>query len=215
MTEPPKQPSTQEQQPTAQDYEVAAEIAVALATTNPTAHAIGLILLPLIPLDILHAPDGHNHAAAIAAVVARKVVEDRPTRTPAQPAEASVDTLEDKLMRGMYATAALERLAEGYRQGKLDEAIQAEDRFFAQHQEAEQRRIVAREKRDAAIAKHGNILGWHHLNQTKTHRPSHLAAHRKNFDPMHPPKSTGGLPGFLPGCDCEAGPPWPNAEMLN
>lgn len=95
------------------------------------------------------------------------------------------------------------------------EAVRREPRYFGQHASAIELRQGAAIRTDRAVDLYGRLLNWQHLNPTADPRPHHLAADGKNWDPSRGvPVSTGALPGALPYCGCEWGPPRRGAEML-
>jgi hypothetical protein len=102
--------------------------------------------------------------------------------------------------RGEPASAALPRLA------KL------EFRYFRQHYEANQQRIIAASAVDGAVFRWGPVLGWKAVNDSRTSAEC-KAADGKNFLASSPPAI--GYPGTVhPHCRCYPVPPFRGAALL-
>lgn len=88
----------------------------------------------------------------------------------------------------------------------LRRAIEREQRLFAQHLEAQERRADRAVEVDKAAARHGALLGWYATLDSKT-TVECRAAHGKNFLIDRPPAI--GWPGTLHAgfCRCRPGPP--------
>lgn len=95
----------------------------------------------------------------------------------------------------------------------LQAAIRSEGKNLALHLQANKRRDAAEQAEKAAIELYGAIAGWHH-GDPREPRPTHLAAHGKNFRLGTIPISTGAKPGALPGCTCSIVAPYENGEIL-
>ncbi len=209
-TRPAEQPPQEEEQSTTEE-KVAALIAAILAGTivvpNPLL-AIAQALLALIPTGIPAAL-----GARISADTARLVLTDQPSVTRGLTA-SSAASRDNLLYRARYGIAVVGRLVKKVRSVEdLPDALADERPNFEAHKAASQRRTAAALMVDAAIALHGTTLGWIH-GHPKEPRPSHKAAHRRNFDARRIPASTGAYPGQLPNCTCTVSAPIPGARML-
>ena len=193
--------------------------ALLAANTGFSPLAVATELLVLLPVPLLTLP---VLAASLTGEVALLVVRDVPK--PAGRPNGQLGAYADELVyRAMYGVNALKRLVDAAigpeegRQGRIERALSVEPSYFRAHKAAAEQRAKGRVFNDAAAERFGsNVLSWIHTERATTHRPSHEAAHGKNYRVDSPPKATEGmLPGMALHCDCLAGPPIPGAEILS
>lgn len=116
---------------------------------------------------------------------------------------------------GFYAVKAAQRIGQGLQGGTLPDAVLSEQHNFLRHADAQLTRSLGWDVNRGMAERYGNILSWHHLNIAKTHRPSHVLAHGRNYRVDSFPRTTfGALPGMEPNCDCVPGPPIAGAPLL-
>lgn len=200
---------TEERQAT--EEEIAAAIAAVLAgavVLPPGVAPVGAIAFLLRGLP--GAPD-----ASVSRAVARLVAGDLPS-LPGRTGVLRRAYVDNLLYRAYYALTALRRVTGALGEGEeLRDALSKEAAYFEAHKAASKQRERGARLNDAAAERFGPLLSWVHLGTAKTHRPSHLSAHGKNYLVDRPPESTdGALPAMAPHCDCIAGPPIPGAELL-
>lgn len=122
--------------------------------------------------------------------------------------------IENLIHRAHFAIEATRRVTQRVVAGKgVGQAIRMEARNFARHLQANKQRDMAERMELSAMERYGPIGGWHH-GDPKEPRPSHLAAHGKNYVLGTVPLSTGAKPGAEPGCTCSIVAPYENGEML-
>lgn len=122
--------------------------------------------------------------------------------------------VENLIHRARYAIEATRRVTERVVGGRsVAQAVRMEARPFAQHLEANKRRDAVQSMEDGARELYGEYGGWHH-GDPKEPRPSHKAAHGKNYRLGTIPTSTGAKPGALPGCTCSIVAPFEGADIL-
>jgi hypothetical protein len=202
---PPKQPSATEE-------EIAAAIALILsgavvpASLPPVEVIAGLLLLiPGLPDEARESP--------VTERIARLVVGEgiTPNEATGSVRRAYQDNLAHAAHYAVNATKRVgTRLAEG---DGLKAAFEGEARPFAQHLDANRRRLAGARMVEAAAELHGPLLGWRHGHPNEP-RPQHLAADGANFRVGSVPASTGALPGVLPGCTCTVVSPHENGRIL-
>jgi hypothetical protein len=211
-------------QPQPQNAEVAAAVAaLLLAPQPPSVPLVAAALLPALPGWILALPE----LAAEVAEEAAKAMLGTPLPAPPEPSDGTLVArakLENLLLRAYYGLSAARRLAQAVRgpsdtsaRERLRKALRAESSYLSAHQSARKRNLEAASRMDAAVERHGPVLGWFHgvAGQPADPRPNHVAADGASFDTRRgPPVSTGAWPSSLPGCTCRAGPPRAGARML-
>lgn len=120
----------------------------------------------------------------------------------------------DLYYRAAYVLAATGRIQEAMADGKtVQQAVADEARWQAAHEQARRGRLDAAAKVAAAASTHGNLLGWN-LDPDLNNEIECILADGNNFY-----ADTGtviGWPGSVhPRCGCYAGPPHPNAGMVD
>jgi len=91
-------------------------------------------------------------------------------------------------------------------------ALAAEKTYLGQHVAASAQRVQAASAVDGMAAKHGDLLGWNTVKDSRTTAECYEAA-GKNFHAARPPAI--GFPGAThPNCRCYPGPPHPGAKVL-
>lgn len=98
-------------------------------------------------------------------------------------------------------------------QKALDEALEAERRYYEQHEKARKERQKTAAQVQTAADVFGPLLGWY-LNPLLNNEAECIAANGNNFYAV---KGTVlGLPGSVhSGCGCYAGPPHDGGRMVN
>jgi hypothetical protein len=209
VTEARQQTPPQQSSPTAE--EIAAAIALilsgAVVPSRPPVEVIAglLALIPGLPDEVRESP--------VTERVARLVLRDRiaPNDATGSVRRAYQDNLAHAAHYAVNATKRVaQRLAEG---DGLKAAFEGEARPFAQHLDANRRRIAGARMVEAAAELHGPLLGWRHGHPTEP-RPTHVAADGANFRVGSVPAATGALPGVLPGCTCVPVAPFENGREL-
>jgi len=88
-----------------------------------------------------------------------------------------------------------------------------ENRYFGQHIQAAQQRVLAASKIDGLRYRYGDVLGWYARMDSDKTTPECRAANGKNFSALKPPKI--GWPGLVHvNCRCEPGKPFRDGKML-
>jgi hypothetical protein len=210
VTETRSRPEKQSSQAPTEE-EIAAAIALILAgtvtTPRPPVEVIAglLALIPGLPDEARESPVRER--------VARLVLRDRiaPNDATGSVRRAYQDNLAHA---AHYAVNATKRVAAKLAEGDgLKAAFEGEARPFAQHLDANRRRLAGARMVEAAAELHGPLLGWRH-GHPKEPRPAHKAADGANFRVGSVPASTGALPGVLPGCTCTVVSPHENGRIL-
>lgn len=194
---PPKQ--KQKQEPQRSDEELIAIIAGAIAI-GASAQASATTLSPLIgiPTSILF--------PVWKLALSRPAKFGPPPDTGVPNAATEAGRLE-ATYRAQYVLAASRRVQAAVRAGTAQaDAMQAEQRFYAQHLEAVVGRAKAAGQVDAMAKRHGDLLGWYAKMDARTSAEC-KAANGKNFNAsVRPPI---GYPGSVhPDCRCKAGKPY-------
>lgn len=198
--QPPQQPEGNA------DAVAAAAIAALILAPQPlTVPVMATALLPVMPGWILALPE---LAADVAEGAAALTLADPPSLLPGAGELELRASLENLLLRGFYAIAAVRRLAQAVRdpsgtpaRERLSKALTAERRHLTAHIDARAKNLEGARKTDRARELYGDVLSWNH-GETRTPsdpRLDHVSADGKNFDVTRgPPVSTGAWPGVLP-----------------
>lgn len=219
----PEELSGAEDTGSSSNTEVAATVAALLIDGGGAASvgAVANALLLAVPAFALASP-------AIAVEVSRQAAELVLTDPPKIDAGGGTFKrragLENVVMRGFYGVAATRRLSKALRgpadtstRQRLAAALRAERSYLTAHNNARRRNLAGAEATDRARQLYGHDVTWNHgaLGQPAEPRPLHVAADGKAWDLRRGvPRSTGALPGVLPGCTCAWGPPRPGAQTL-
>jgi hypothetical protein len=123
--------------------------------------------------------------------------------------------------RSAFFVAAAHRIQDGLagaasrgepRAEALDRLAETESRYFGQHFEANQGRIMAGSAIDGAAYRWGKVLGWQSVHDART-SPECKAADGRNFLAAIPPAI--GYPGTVhPHCRCHPVAPFRGAPLL-
>lgn len=200
-------------QPTTQaDQKRIGELAVALGAGS-AATAAPLVLAVLVPLGIRR---------AIAIRVLTLIFSVPPSNVAGFGVAGRVAQRQAATYRAAYLLAAARRVeaarAKAQAMGRtqrdaVDEAMTAEDRYYALQRAAEEKRARAAADTDFAAATMGPTLGWYATLDDRTSRECRVA-HGGTFTPSAPPAI--GLPGAVhPHCRCRPGPAIPGAVSVN
>lgn len=199
-----QQPPPQQPEGNADAVAAAAIAALILAPQPLTVPVMATALLPVMPGWILALPE---LAADVAEGAAALTLADPPSLLPGAGELELRASLENLLLRGFYAIAAVRRLSAAVRgpsgtpRERLSRALTAERRHLAAHMEARAKNLEGARSMDRARELYGNVLSWNH-GETRTPsdpRLDHVGADGKNFDVTRgPPVSTGAWPGVLP-----------------
>jgi hypothetical protein len=212
VTETRQQTPPQQSSQASLEEEIAAAIALilsgAVVPSRPPVEVIAglLLLIPGLPDEA--------RESSVTERVARLVV--REGITPNEGTGSVRRAYQDNLAHAAhYAVNATKRVGMRLADGDgLKAAFEGEARPFAQHLDANRRRLAGARMVEAAAELHGPLLGWRH-GHPKEPRPAHKAADGANFRVGSVPASTGALPGVLPGCTCTVVSPHENGRILS
>ena len=117
------------------------------------------------------------------------------------------------LRRAAYIPTSMKRIEGALARGdSAEEAVIPEHRYFAQHVQAAQQRVLSAEKIDGLRWRYGDVLGWYAYPDGKVTAECR-DANGKNFRADVPPRI--GWPGFVHvNCRCYPGRPHRRGVML-
>lgn len=198
--------------PSQADQKRIGELAVALGAGS-AATAAPLALAVLLPLGIRR---------VIVLRLLTLVFSVSPSNVAGFGAAGRAAQRQAALYRAAYVLAAARRVeaarakaqATGGNQGDaIDQAMSAEDQYYAQQRAAEQNRGKAAADTDFAAAMFGPTLRWVATLDERTSRECRVA-HGGTYTAAAPPAI--GLPGSVhPHCRCRPGPAIPGAVSVN
>ncbi len=198
--------------PSRSDQRLAAEITAVLATAVTAAAIVAALRSSLKAAGIA--------GSTLQAVAAMVLGRGHTAPEPLGPAGRYVASL-NVMRSGAFFLAACRRVQRDVNTARskgepvmaaLQDALRAEQRYFAQHAEASDRRVQAATAVDSAASVHGNLLGWNAVKDSRTTAECYAADH-KNFRADRPPLI--GYPGAThPMCRCFPSAPFEGAPLI-
>lgn len=208
---PPQSPPGQQQPPPADSH------LIGLIVTALAAYGTVKALTTALKAPFKAAGIGGAALSAVAALVLSQPREAVKGNGPAQ----RWATRANLARRAAFFLAAARRVQQAARAarskgepatGAIRDALATERGYLRQHVEASAQRARAAAAVDGMAAKHGNLLGWNTVKDSRTTAECY-AADKRNFRADRPPVI--GFPGAThPNCRCYPGPPRPGAELL-
>lgn len=182
--------------------------------------AAAAVLVPLLAAGVttVGLAAGLATAAGVSVVVARAILSmpgalELPQTVPPGPASAAVKASE-RTYRALYLVSAARRVRAALDGGtNLTDAVRSELPNLKAHLAAQANRRQAALAVDKAAARHGLVLGWKAVMDSRTSAEC-AAANGKNFEVTRRPAI--GWPGAVhPHCRCRPVPAFAGAGMVS